>query len=153
MRLDPGPRGFVGVGVYHLKSGGNLGTLWRSAHAMGADFIFTVGARYKHQASDTTKAWRHVPLFNFTDLDDLVEHLPHSTKLVGVELCDRAASLPGYKHPDRACYLLGAEDYGLQPKQLERCHDVVVIPHASWCLNVATAGSIVLYDRRQKAAS
>ena len=28
-----------------------------SAHNLGAAFIFTVGQRYKYQASDNTKAW------------------------------------------------------------------------------------------------
>lgn len=146
-------RGFFGIGIIHGKSQPNLGTLWRSAHSFGADLLFTVGARYTPQASDTTKAWRHVPLFNFTDVDDLVAHLPFACRLIGVELCDGAHALPTYKHPETACYLLGAEDHGLSPATLGRCHERIVVPAAARCLNVATAGSIVLYDRAVKVAA
>ena len=143
-------RGYCGVGIYRTKNEINVGTLWRSAHSFGADFIFTVGRRYKQQASDTTKAWRHVPLFHFADYDDLLAHLPHDCRIVGVELSPRAAPVTGYTHPLRACYLLGAEDTGLPPPVLQRVHDLIEIPGLLHCLNVATAGSIVLYDRARK---
>ena len=42
----------------------------------------------------------------------------------------------------------GAEDHGLPDSILEG-HPVVEIP-CDWCLNVATAGSLVLYDRLVK---
>jgi tRNA G18 (ribose-2'-O)-methylase SpoU len=141
-------RGYCGVGVYHPKSAVNVGTLWRSAHVLGADFLFTVGRRYERQASDTTKAWRHLPLFHFESMDDLRAHLPYGCPLVGVELDPRARMLSGFKHPERACYVLGAEDHGLSLDALERCHCVVQLP-GDYCLNVAVAGSIVLYHRRE----
>jgi tRNA G18 (ribose-2'-O)-methylase SpoU len=140
------PRGFCGIGVYHPKTAINVGTLWRTAHALGASWMFTVGRRYERQAADTSKAWRHLPLFNFATLDDLCAHLPYSCPLVGVELDERAVSLAEFSHPERACYLLGAEDHGLPPGVLDRCHAVIQLPGAH-CLNVAVAGSIVLYDR------
>lgn len=145
------PRGFFGIGIFHTKSPQNVGTLWRSAHNFGAAFAFTVGKRYQREASDTTKAWRHVPLYHYLDLDDLIEHLPLDCRLVGVELDNRAHSLGGFVHPERACYLLGAEDHGLNPETLRRCHSLVYVPGAERCLNVSVAGSIVLYDRQAKA--
>jgi len=141
-------RGFFAVGVYHPKRGCNVGTLLRSATIYGAAFVFTVGRRYQRQASDTPNTPRHVPLFHFADMDDLVEHLPHSTPLVGVELVPEATPLPKFHHPERACHLLGAEDYGLSAKVLEACHAGIVIPCPTpQTMNVAVAGSIVLYDR------
>jgi basic membrane lipoprotein Med (substrate-binding protein (PBP1-ABC) superfamily) len=44
------------INVYQPKTTEDIGTLWRSAHNFGADFIFTIGARYHKQLSDTTKA-------------------------------------------------------------------------------------------------
>jgi tRNA C32,U32 (ribose-2'-O)-methylase TrmJ len=41
------------------------------------------------------------------------------------------------------------EDHGLKPDALEMCDDVVQLP-GTRCLNVATAGSLVLYDRWMK---
>lgn len=43
----------------------------------------------------------------------------------------------------------GAEEYGLPKEVLEKCHQIVQIP-GSYCLNVATAASIVMYDRINK---
>lgn len=141
-------RGFFAIGIFHNRTPANIGTLWRSAHMYDAAFVFTVGARYRPQASDTPKTPRHKPLFHYRDLDDLVEHLPHGCPLVGIELDPRATLLGGYDHPDRACYLLGAEDHGLSVDARDRCHDLVQIEGPKpQSLNVAVAGSLVMHDR------
>ena len=141
-------RGFFAVGVYHPRTEANIGSLYRSASLYGAAFVFTVGQRYKTQASDTPKTPRHTPLFHFATVADLVEHLPWSCPLVGVELDPRAVQLPDFKHPERAAYLLGAEDHGLPPDVTDACHFLVEIPcPTAQSMNVAVAGSIVIYDR------
>ena len=141
-------RGFFAIGIEHNRTPANIGTLWRSAYMYDAAFVFTVGARYKPQASDTPKTPRHIPLFHFRDLDDLVEHLPHSTPLVGIELDPRATMLGDYQHPERACYLLGAEDHGLTSAAVDRCHDLVQIEGPKpQSLNVSVAGSLLMHDR------
>ncbi len=144
-------RGFFAIGITNTKTPQNIGTLWRSAHLFGASMIFTVQERYKRQAADTMATPMHTPLMHFTDIDDLIEHLPNSCPLVGVELDDRSVALPDYHHRPRAAYLLGAEDHGLTPAQIDRCHDLIQIPslcHTS--MNVSVAGSIVMYDRMIK---
>lgn len=145
-------RGYFGIGVLHGKTEANIGTLWRTAHLYGADFIFTVGARYKRQASDTPRTPRHTPLFEFADIDDLHAHLPHGCLLVGVELDPRATPLTEFKHPERACYLLGAEDHGLSPAVLDRCHHIVQLRYPRpESMNVAVAGSLVIDHRWQQS--
>ena len=137
-------RGYFGIGIYHIKHEVNLGTLWRSACSFGASFIFTIGKRYSRQSSDTTKTWRHVPLYHYESIDDLF--LPYSCRLVGIEL--GGESIREYKHPERCIYLLGAEDHGLPSEIMDKCHEVIEIPSVNeYCLNVASAGSIVMYDR------
>lgn len=138
---------YFAIGVVNSKRDTNIGTLLRSAHNFGAAFVFTVGRRYDRQSSDTTKAWRSVPLFNFDTVADLRRHVPYDAKLVGVELDARAVPLNVFTHPRRAVYLLGAEDHGLSEAQRAECHELVVVPGASHCLNVASAGTVVLYDR------
>lgn len=141
-------RGFFGVAVYRPKHDVNVGSLWRTAVAYGAAFMATVGRRYEHQASDTGNARMHTPLHHYSSLDDLIEHLPHSCPLVGVELDPRAVPLPRFRHPVRALYLLGAEDSGLPQHVIDRCHHLVTIPAAvPWSLNVAVAGGIVAAHR------
>lgn len=141
-------RGFFGVAIYQPKHDTNVGSLWRTAHIYGAAFMATVGRRYERQASDTTLAAGSVPLLHLSTIDDLVEHLPFGCPLVGVELDDRAVPLDRFAHPPRALYLLGAEDNGLPPAVLARCHHIVQVPAvAPMPLNVAVAGSIVIADR------
>lgn len=140
-------RGFFGIGIENCKSGVNVGTLWRSAHNLGAAFIFTIGRRYRHQSSDTTKAWRSIPLFQYATFDEFYANLPHDCRLIGVEFPhNNAEPLPGFTHPDRCVYMLGAEDHGLTRRALEKCHRVVYIP-SQMSLNVSVAGSIIMYDR------
>lgn len=146
-------RGFFGVGIYHTKNALNVGGLWRSAHNFGADWIFTIGRRYRTQASDTTKATKHVPLYEFETFADFRRHTPRDTLIVAVELDPRAVALPEFQHPERAVYLLGAEDSGIPADVLQECHRIVQIPGAIRCLNVASAGSIVMYDRVSRGAT
>lgn len=141
-------RGYFGIAVYQPKTPANIGTLWRSATTYGAAFLSTVGRRYARQASDTRNSPVHVPLHHYAALDDLLAHLPHACPLIGVELTGGAVPLGQFVHPLRALYLLGAEDYGLAPKVLARCHQVVQIPSPmDQSLNVAVAGSVVIVDR------
>jgi tRNA G18 (ribose-2'-O)-methylase SpoU len=142
-------RGYFGVAVWHPKHEVNIGSLWRSAHLYGAAFVATVGSRYAHrQASDTMATTRHTPLHHYDTIDDLIDHLPHSCPLVGVELDPRAVGLDRFVHPLRALYLLGAEDHGLPPKITDRCHFLVQIPTVvNRSMNVASAGTVVLADR------
>jgi len=53
--------GYYGVGVVGGKNANNLGTLWRSAFQLDAAFLFTVGGRYRAQATDTVNAASHGP--------------------------------------------------------------------------------------------
>jgi tRNA G18 (ribose-2'-O)-methylase SpoU len=142
-------RGFFEIGIYHSKSPCNIGTLWRSAYQLGAAGIFTVGARYTRQCSDTLKAPRHIPLRHYSTLEELIDHLPHSCPLIGIEMGGK--DLTEYRHPERACYLLGAEDHGLPPKVMEQCHGLVSLPSIrTLSYNVAVAGSLVMFDRVAK---
>lgn len=145
-------RGFFAIGIWHGKTEINVGTLWRTASILGASEVFTVGRRYKAQASDTTRAWDHIPMRHYADMADLKAHLPFSTLLVGVELDHSTVPLADFQHPERAVYLLGAEDHGLSPETVRQCHRLVKLPGTT-SLNVAVAGSIVLYDRVTRGAS
>lgn len=146
-------RGYFGIGIENGKTKVNLGTLWRSAHNMGASFIFTIGQRYSMQASDTTKAYRSIPLYNYLTFGEFYEHLPYDCRLIGVEYPhEKARSLKDFVHPPRCAYLLGGEDCGLSKRALDKCWQIIMIPGSTLktSLNVATAGSIIMYDRISK---
>lgn len=143
--------GYFGIGIEHSKTPENLGVLWRSAQNLGASFIFTVGHRYAKQACDTHDAVKAIPYFHYKDFDEFYEHLPKGAMIVGVELVDDAIELKDFKHPRNCVYLLGAEDHGLTKKAIEKSHQLIKFDTPK-SLNVAVAGSIVMYDRRVKGA-
>ena len=148
--VDTLKQGYFGIGIQNGKTPENLGVLWRSAQNMGASFIFTIGNRYAKQACDTHKAVGAMPYFHYDTFDDFYAHLPKGAMLIGVELDEKAVPLETFKHPARCCYLLGAEDHGLSAKAIEKSHHLVKFD-TPLSLNVAVAGSIIMYDRRTKA--
>jgi tRNA G18 (ribose-2'-O)-methylase SpoU len=142
-------RGYYGIGIENALKEVNVGTLWRSAGCFNANFIYTIGAQYHYQCSDTAKTFRHLPYWRFRDFEDFYDHMPYDCRLVGIEITPEAVLLPEFEHPERAVYLLGSEGNGLSKVALERCHYLVRIP-SLLCLNVAAAGTVVLYDRLAK---
>lgn len=156
-------RGYFGIGVERISKPMNVGNLFRSAHAFGASFLFTVAASYDPEGldpevaeararglgrdirkSDTSSSAGQVPLYSFPDADSLL--LPQGCQLVGVELLDEAVALPSFRHPRRAAYILGPERGVLSPEVRARCAFLVQIP-MSFCVNVGIAGAILMYDR------
>lgn len=158
---DPDAR-YFGIGVLRPKTVGNVGGLWRSAHAFGASLLFTIQDRFPPEArrdliaadpalgqsSDVWKAWRHVPYLTFPSLAELRASVPLCT-VVGVELVEGAHDLRGYEHPERALYLLGSEIDGVTGPVLAECDEVVQVPMTR-SLNVAVTGAVVMYDRMIK---
>ena len=144
-------RGYFGIGVCHPKTSENIGTLMRSAYQMGASFVFVIGKRYKKQASDTCKAFKHIPLIQFSTIDDFTGSMLYDCKLVGIEFDENGKNLPRYQHPERAVYILGAEDSGIPKILKEKIHEFIEIPFVRQpSYNVSVAGSIVMYDRLSK---
>ena len=139
-------RGYFAVGVERLSKPKNAGNLFRTAHAFGASFLFTIGAAYPRRRAhaDTSRAPLHLPLYEFDGPDQL--NLPEGCRLVGIEIVEGAIELPTFHHPLQAAYVLGPERGSLSTPLLARCAHVVRIPTA-FSLNIATAGAIVLYDR------
>lgn len=139
-------RGYFGIGILNLKTTKNIGTLWRSAQVMGADFIFTVEKRYEMMRTDTMKSWKHTPLFQYNNIDAFFDAVPMGCKVIAIELDESSVPLAEFEHPERAIYLLGAEDYGIPKEILKRCNDIVQLP-GNYSQNVSVVGGIVLYDR------
>lgn len=147
----PQARGYFAIGAERMSKALNLGNLMRSAHGFGASFTFTVGATYHalEARADTSKGQWHLPHYNWRGIDEMA--LPQGCKLIGVELIEDAIDLPSFRHPLRAAYILGPEKGSLSAPILARCDYVVKIP-TSFCVNVAMAGAIVMYDRVKSMA-
>jgi tRNA G18 (ribose-2'-O)-methylase SpoU len=139
-------RGYFGIGAEGISKPMNLGNLVRSAHAFGASFVFLVDAHYSVNStlSDTSQAEAQLPLYRFASVADLV--LPGRCRLIGVELLEEAIELPSFRHPLNAAYVFGPERSSLSAPMVARCDHVVRIP-TRFCINLAAAGAIVMYDR------
>jgi tRNA G18 (ribose-2'-O)-methylase SpoU len=146
---DLSHKGYFGIGIDHPTTAHNMGTLWRSAAILGASFIFTIDKQYKEQSTDVLQSWKYIPLYNYKDFDHFYGSMPRDCFLVGVEMLEKSTPIVAYEHPERCIYLLGAENNGLSAPALKRCHHYVQLP-GNQSLNVASAGSIVMYDRLSK---
>ncbi len=143
----PKMRGYFGVGCYGISKAGNAGAIFRTAHAFGSSFVFTINAAYSDKATgatDTSKTVEHIPFYQFPDVSDML--LPKDCKLVGIELTDDAVELPSFRHPLNCAYILGPERGSIPDDILDKCDFTIKIP-TQFCLNVSVAAALVLYDR------
>ncbi len=141
-------RGYFGIGVEGVSKPMNFGNLTRTAYGFGASFVFTVSPDHciKAPLSDTPRSQDHMPWYSYPSVSEM--HLPEGCRIVGVELTDDAIELPSFRHPTRAAYVLGPERGSLSPELMEACEFIIKIP-TRFCLNVATAGAVIMYDRMQ----
>lgn len=140
-------RGYAAIGLFMPKTNENVGSVLRAVHCYGAGMVAIEGTRYQRARTDTTKAYKHVPLIHGA-LHDLI---PFDCVPVAVDLVEGARSLHSYTHPERAFYVFGPEDGTLGQRTLDWCRDAVYIPMAG-CCNLAAAVNVVLYDRTKKMA-
>lgn len=142
-------RGYSAVGLFNPKTPANLGGALRASGCYGASMVAVSGtrmARLGKLATDTQKAYRHIPTMW---VDDLYDVIPYDCVPVAVDLIDGAKPLPSYKHPERAFYIFGPEDGTLGSKVTGWCRDVVYVP-TNYCMNLAATVNVVLYDRAAK---
>jgi tRNA G18 (ribose-2'-O)-methylase SpoU len=140
-------KGYFGVGVERVSKAMNVGALFRTAHAFGASFVFTVDAQYARREgalADTADSTASLPHHDFATLEAV--RLPVGCRLIGVEITDDAIDLPSFRHPRQAAYVLGSEREGLSPGMVALCDFVVRIP-TRFSVNLSVAGALVMYDR------
>jgi tRNA G18 (ribose-2'-O)-methylase SpoU len=138
----------MAIAAWNITKEHNVGSLVRTAHAAAAEEVILVGEReWNVEAARTAELYTAVT--QITDIDAFRNHLESRRwNLVAVELDRRAVNVFDADYPDRPCFLLGAELGGVPEELLEESELVVQIPQ--WglvpSLNLAVAGSIVLYD-------
>ncbi len=144
-------RGFFGIGIYQYLHSENLGSLLRSAVAFNADYLFTIGRKYKKESSDTGDATRQLPCFNYSSYEAFKVSLPKNARLVCIEISENAQNLKTFVHPEQAVYLLGSEGNGIPDRILQDKGNIIVTIPTNHCINVAMAGTCVIWDRILKA--
>lgn len=139
-------RGFCCIGLHRPKTPQNVGAALRAAGCYGADFVAVTGNRFHDAATDTQKAWRHLPLLMCEDLKAVV---PVGATPVAVDLIAGATPLQEFRHPERAFYIFGAEDETLDAEVTAWCKHTVYVP-TRFCMNLAATVNVILYDRLSK---
>lgn len=142
-------RGYFGLVLFDPKYECNYGTLVRTANILNVSLLATVGKQFKQQVSDTLKSSRHIPTLNFKTFQDLKNSIDVDCKIVAVELTKDAFLIEKFTHPEKAIYIVGNESKGIPENILDQC-DYRVKLQGSMSMNVAVAGSVVLYDRVSK---
>ena len=144
----PGSRFLVLDGV---QDPGNVGTIWRTADAFGADGLILLPGCADPFSPKTVRATMgacfRLPVWE-TDLEGLwaaLERrgLPLYATALREDTGDvRRAAL------DRCAVVIGSEGRGVSPAVLARCSGTLKIPMRSRCesLNAAVAASVVLWE-------
>lgn len=138
-------RGYAAIGLLNPKTNANVGGVLRAMACYEAAMLAIQGTRYTKAATDTTKAYRHLPLVH----GDLKSMIPFDCIPVAVDLVDGARPLHTYQHPERAFYIFGPEDSTLGKEILGWCRDRVYVP-TKGCMNLAATVNVILYDRLAK---
>lgn len=143
-------RGYACIGLYAPINNWNIGGVMRAAHCYGAELVVVQGGKEVsiRAATDTTSAWKHIPVVRTADLFSVV---PYSCVPVAIEIVEGAKTLVHYQHPERAFYILGPENGSLPKRILNKCRDVVSVP-TNICMNLAATANVVLYDRVAKSS-
>lgn len=141
-------RGFSVIALDNPKCDLNIGSAMRAAGCFDSALV-VIGThrnpRFRN-VTDTGSQYKHRPLIIVPNVFDA---LPEDCVPVAIDIIDGATPLPDYTHPERAFYIFGAEDNTLGAAITSRCRDVVVIP-TDYCMNLAAAVNVVLYDRGAK---
>mgnify|MGYP002133371319 CR=1 FL=1 len=141
-------RGYAAIGLDRPKDKANLGGVLRAAGCYGASMVAVSGDRMGKFATDTMKAWKHMPCI---EVDDLLAAKPFGCVPVVIEITPRARSLFTFVHPENAFYIFGPEDGSVSQRIVDAAQMVVAVP-TNRCMNLAATVNVVLYDRAAKAA-
>jgi tRNA G18 (ribose-2'-O)-methylase SpoU len=136
------------IAAWQISKEHNVGSLVRTAHAAAAQELLLVGDRdWNVEAARTAELYTRI--VHLRDGVALREHIrSRGWSIVAVELHSDAVNIFEARYPERPCFLLGAELGGIPEQLVDAASLIVQIPQ--WglvpSLNLAVAGSIVVYD-------
>lgn len=131
----------------------NVATVQRTCSCYGCKKLWITGKRvslvpyegYRLPREERMRGYKDVEL---KQLDFKVKELKGVVP-VAIEFTQSSENLTEFEHPENALYIFGPEDGGVSKSLLSACHRFVKIP-SRHCFNLATAATIVLYDRYMK---
>ena len=149
----PGSRYLV---LDSVQDPGNVGTIWRTADALGTDGLILVGNCADPYSPKVVRASMgacfRLPVF-VTDADGLCVLLERSRlPLSATALREDTISLER-ADLSRAAVIIGSEGRGVSPELLSRSVQTIKIPMRPRCesLNAAAAAAIVLWEMARRS--
>lgn len=147
----PAPVFTRAVLLENVQDPGNVGTVIRTAAAMGVDSVILCGACADVYSPKTARATmgaifrEHILHCKVDEVRSLVER--NHLKLYGAALSDRAADIRTL-NLCHAVVAVGSEGRGLSTELLGQCDGELIIPMSpgSESLNAAAAASIILWE-------
>lgn len=140
----------------HLQDPQNLGTLFRTAEAMGVHGVIILDRRAAQVTAAVSNASagavEHLRVVQVTNLNRTIEELKENNIWVaGLDNVEHATPLSRANLTGALAIVVGSEGEGLSRLTRERCDFLVRLPMFGQVesLNAAVAGSIVLYAARQ----
>ena len=139
--------------AHNIRSAENVGSLFRTADALGVAKIwiagYTPGPEHPKARKTALGAEKSVSWERATDVPRLLAELRAAGfRLVGLELDPRAAPLQDYRSAaEKIALVLGNEVEGVPPWVRDTCDDLVFIPQrgVKESLNVTIAAAIATY--------
>lgn len=135
----------------NVQDPGNVGTVLRTANALGMDAVILAGACADLYSPKTVRATMGAifrQLVIVCDLEQLRALLQtHSLKLYGAALTEKALDLRAVSL-DRAAVAIGSEGRGLSAELLQLCDGQIIIPMRpeAESLNAAVAAAVVMWE-------
>ena len=140
----------------HLQDPQNLGTLFRTAEAMGVHGVVIPDRRSAHVtpavSNASAGAVEHMYVVQATNINQTIAELKENNIWVaGLDNVDHALPLSRANLTGALAIVVGSEGEGLSRLTRERCDFLVRLPMVGRVesLNAAVAGSIVLHAARQ----
>ena len=156
-RIDP-LRAPLWIGLDNIRDPGNLGTIIRTADAVGADGIILIGDTTDPFAVEAVRATMgsifHMPIAKLTREAFLSWRKKWPGAVIGAHL-EGAVDYRKADYGDPVLLLMGTEQSGLPEMMSDACSQLVRIPQAGQAdsLNLAVATGVMLFEiRRDKLA-
>lgn len=137
-----------------VQDPGNVGTIWRTAHGLGAKGMILLGDCADPWSAKTVRssmgACFQLPCYQMTGSDAVALFQESHMPLYGTALCAESHSIEDASLLDCGL-ILGNEGQGISPDLLTACTQTLYLPMAEGCqsLNVAMAGTICLWEMQK----
>lgn len=135
-----------------IRDPGNLGTIIRSADAMGIDLVITSHESVDLWAPKVTRSTMgslfHMPIIDKIDLDYALEILKNKGfKVLGTSL-DTDKYMDKCDLSGKVCVIIGNEAHGVNKNVLDKCDETFKIEMKgnAESLNASIAASIIMYE-------